>query len=138
MIKAENAAPDEAVYPSNLSASLYELGDYVSSFQAICRAASKLSDREKESSLVQRLSTRLAKALSYGTREGTISAEMIENDVTTVEYLSSVAEKAETGQDIEAAWKEWRRVESEREAVSEGSAAARTRLSQLPIFKQAA
>ncbi|KAF8876829.1 hypothetical protein BD779DRAFT_1677583 [Infundibulicybe gibba] len=68
--QAETADPTDVVYPSNLSAALYEIGDYAASVDAIVRALQILSVNEAQASdpLVQRLSARLAKALCHGAR----------------------------------------------------------------------
>ena len=136
--QAEAAAPSEAVYPSNLSAALYELGDYSACFQSIIRASNKLSEAERQSSLLQRLSTRLAKTLCFGTRAGVIDCQDIQVAAVSVETLASAVDRAGASEEIKWAWKEWRRVERETDGVLERAAEAREGLSKLPIFKKAA
>ncbi|PBK68015.1 hypothetical protein ARMSODRAFT_1005025 [Armillaria solidipes] len=117
--QAEEISPRDAVYPSNLSAALYELGDYCGSFEAICRAVQK---SDCSSSLHQRLSPRMAKCLIYGSRSGTISYELISQNTFAVEILESASQE----------WENWRRIEREKSGVS---AATRLRLVELPKSK---
>ncbi|KAK0441234.1 uncharacterized protein EV420DRAFT_1769052 [Desarmillaria tabescens] len=75
--QAEEINLRDAVFPSNLSAALYELGDYCGSFEAICRA---VQQPDCSSNLHQRLSPRMAKCHIYGTRSGTISSGRIKSE----------------------------------------------------------
>lgn len=135
--QAEKAAPQEAVYPSNLSAALYELGDYPGCFQAICRATNNCPDSEANSNLLSRLSLRLAKTLAHGVRRGDISPQSIQDGSTVLERLKKSADAgSSTNTDLVRAWNDWKRVEDETETVAKGAASARTRLSQLPIFRK--
>ncbi|THH19933.1 hypothetical protein EUX98_g8683 [Antrodiella citrinella] len=136
--QAEAAAPHEAVYSSNLSAALYELGDYASCLQAICRATNKLTEQEAQSSLSPRLSTRLAKTLSYGVREGKISADLIQSSAVVIEKLSTEGAKPSASDELVTAWKLWDKVDGEMDVVRKGAPDAQIRLSRLPMFKAAA
>ncbi|TCD63146.1 hypothetical protein EIP91_005905 [Steccherinum ochraceum] len=136
--QAEKADPKEVVYPSNLSASFYELGDYAACFQAICRATSKTPTTDDSTPLVQRLSTRLAKSLSYGVRSGAITSPDLRKQKVVVERLSRVAENTTSNAELTASWNEWNRVQSETDHVREHASDAKTRLSNLPKFKRAA
>ena len=128
--QAERAAPGEAVYPSNLSAALFELGDYASCFKAIVRATPALSKAEKQSTLLTRLSTRLAKALTYGSRDGSLPSDVYNSGsaADVIKTLSLEAEKASASEEIKWAWKEWYRVRNEKKHVEENAADARIRL----------
>ncbi|KAK0437373.1 hypothetical protein EV421DRAFT_1828683 [Armillaria borealis] len=117
--QAEEISPRDAIYPSNLSAALYELGDYCGSFEAICRAVQKL---DCSSSLHQRLSPRMAKCLIYGSRSGTISYELISQNTFAIEILESTSQE----------WDNWRRIKRDKSGVS---AATRLRLVELPKSK---
>ncbi|KAH8101280.1 hypothetical protein BXZ70DRAFT_935376 [Cristinia sonorae] len=136
--KAEIACPEAAVYPSNLSASLYELGDYASASEAIIRAAKNLSEPERSSSMFHRLSTRLARTLSHGVRAGTIPSEFFQDNVVEVKELSQSTQDESAGNELLTAWKDWTRVESESDGVLQGAADARSRHSCLPLAKPAA
>lgn len=138
--QAESIESTDAVYPSNLGAALYELGDYAMCFQAICRATNKLANVEEGSSFILRLSTRLAKTSSHGIRAGTISKSDLLQDsaCSVIERLSMLTDKPDAPTELVAAWKDWRLVEGEVERMLVGADDARTHLSALPIFKKAA
>lgn len=141
--KAEAAAPNDAVYPSNLSAALYEMGDYAACFEAICRSVKRLPEPDANPSLSLRLSTRLAKSLSYGVRSGTISSDVLQQSSGAIQALErkfneALSKSSEVPGDTVRAWKDWKRVEKEIEAVSRGRDAAQDRLVRIPIAKKAA
>lgn len=140
LLQAESAAPSDALYSSNLSAALYELGDYAACFQAICRATNNLSEGAKgaSDSLFLRLSLRLAKSLRHGVRSGTISSVLLGENITVVEKLSALSDTTGTSDELRMAWTDWAKVESEMTRVSEGAYGARVRLSGIPILKKAA
>lgn len=135
-VKAEAVAPEEAVYPSNLSASLYELGNYASCFEAICRAARNLSESEAKSTLLLRLSARLAKTLSFGVYTGAISSESVRDATDVIGRLSAAADEGDASEELTVAWKDWKRVQKQLGCVENRAPDARFRLSKLPIFKQ--
>ncbi|TCD63143.1 hypothetical protein EIP91_005902 [Steccherinum ochraceum] len=135
-IAAESFAPGEAVYPSNLSAAFFELGDYAASFQAIRRAFQNISNTDDVLPLSARLSIRLAKVLSHGVRDGSISSEMLKDDGEILDRVSALVDKPDAGGELVAAWKAWQRVDREREKVLRGTASAKARLLSLPIFRK--
>ncbi|KAK7453528.1 hypothetical protein VKT23_011808 [Stygiomarasmius scandens] len=99
--KAESAAPEDPVYPSKLSAALYELGDYLACFQAICQAVRKAqASQEDHSSLFFKLSGRLAKSLSHGSRNGTIKALPLEDVQAVISELKVLSESGNPGSEL--------------------------------------
>ncbi|TCD64568.1 hypothetical protein EIP91_003895 [Steccherinum ochraceum] len=134
--KAEAAAPTEAVYPSNLSATFFELGDYSSCFQSICRAVQKLGDSEDVSPLFSRLSTRLAKTLCFGTCAGQISSESVQSNAEVIKRLASAVNKSGSSEDLVSSWADWTRMEKDLKKMGAAAAQARTRFSNLPIFRK--
>ncbi|TCD63140.1 hypothetical protein EIP91_005899 [Steccherinum ochraceum] len=135
-MQAEAASPNDAVYPSNISAALFELGDYNACLQAILCASNKLKASQDQSSLSERLSTRLAKALTYGIRSGKITLDDVQQNAELIDELSKEGVKADAGSEATLVRKEWHRVSSEAEMVKSGAAVARKRLAGLPIFKR--
>lgn len=141
--QAETLAPQDAVYPSNLSAALYELGDYKGSYEAVCRSGRLLMEQELESPLSTRLSIRLAKSLRYGVRSGSIASEDMAKGTEVVDKLRSLVCNAgdkSSSSLIEAhrVWNEWRNVEADMDRVALEADEARKRLARLPIFRQTA
>lgn len=114
---------------------MYELGDYASCLRAICRATEKCTSPNDP--LLSRLSVRLAKALSYEIRRGRIPANLLDEASDTIKKLSSIGESSAATKDMGNAWQDWRRVEGEIKRVSEGAAAAESRLACLPIYRKA-
>jgi hypothetical protein len=79
--QASECEPDNPTYPSNRSAALYELGDYLATVHAILRVA-KIISRDGQVTdpniqLARKLSVRLAKALLHGNRGRKIPDEVI-------------------------------------------------------------
>ncbi|KAF5371689.1 hypothetical protein D9758_003390 [Tetrapyrgos nigripes] len=135
--RAESTAPQDPVYPSNLSAALYELGDYSACFQAICRAVSNASNpKDDHSSLLSRLSLRMAKSLSLGSRNGMINTFTIEKEKTAVERLKTLGKSSDPKSELAITWEQWRRVEEEAKSVSNGVEEAKTRLTRLPLYRK--
>ncbi|KAJ6461174.1 hypothetical protein C8R47DRAFT_116012 [Mycena vitilis] len=131
--KAEAAAPNENVYPANLSAALYEMGDYAGSLDAIARSW-KLSSAN--TGLTLRLATRAAKALAHGVRGGTITPSALAARAQIIGGLEAVAlqqEKtdAESSPESVRVWHEWRAVESENGNAQD----ARVRLAEMSIAR---
>ncbi|KAF8876825.1 hypothetical protein BD779DRAFT_1475455 [Infundibulicybe gibba] len=132
--QAEIADSTDVVYPSNLSAALYEMGDYAACLKAIVRAwrLLSLSDSQASGPLVQRLSTRLAKALCHGGRCGTITRLIVDapaNQRATAELSSKGGSNC--------AWDEWNALvdgygNSDWDKISHQ---AKIGLSRLPIFR---
>ena len=140
--QAENADPRDPVYPANLSAALFEMGDYVGCMNAIHRSWKLLMEKqEMNAGLVVRLSTRLARALSNGARAGTLSRETLnrhENQIgklhaTAAEKLASVG-SAGVEEEWGRAWSNWEVVRTEMEAYPEKGPACLSDLSRLPMF----
>ncbi|KAF9653241.1 hypothetical protein BDM02DRAFT_3125707 [Thelephora ganbajun] len=105
---AESKDNNDHTYPSNLSAALYELGDYKGCFEAICRAT-RLHFRTDVPFLL-RISVRLAKCLTQGTRDGTISDETIMDEFEVIEKFKALASASESigvTKEHQSAWKEW-------------------------------
>ncbi|KAJ7068905.1 hypothetical protein B0H15DRAFT_139954 [Mycena belliarum] len=150
--KAEELCPDNPVYASNLSAALFEEGDYLSCVLAIDRWC-KLHHESKKStgtgseplktdadpSVVQhkalslRLSGRLAKALSHGVRSGSVSQKHIDDVGDTITELERVG-----ASELQRLWSDWQHIARETGDRGERVAAARARFSVLPIFRKAA
>ena len=116
--QAESMDPSDPVYPSNLSAALYEIANYADCVKAILRAWTLLQSDPKPGLLV-RLSTRLAKALCNGFRGGMISSKWMQEHGSLIGDLEASA----TGicsTDVDAAslselthvWREWKRLRS--------------------------
>ncbi|TFY79515.1 hypothetical protein EWM64_g4494 [Hericium alpestre] len=138
--KAEKLENKDPVYPSNLSASFYELGDYAGCCDAIFRSW-RLMPEEKNDSLAVRLSTRLAKALSHAARQGSISPERLQRDSNLIGEIRAFPTRAMTdGSKLSPehlqAWKYWDIGRDEMDRVARESNDARTRLSRLPVFKK--
>ncbi|SJL02420.1 uncharacterized protein ARMOST_05747 [Armillaria ostoyae] len=129
--QAEKAAPDNAIFPSNLSAALYETGDYAGSYRAIMRSAKLLSDLSS-SNLATKLSTRLSKVVSYGLRNGTISPKDYRDYEEVIEQLRQA-----TG-NSEEVWRDYDRAINEHDTVVQRASSARRNLASLPIARKAA
>ncbi|TCD64576.1 hypothetical protein EIP91_003904 [Steccherinum ochraceum] len=134
-MKAEAADPEEAVYSSNLSAAFYETGDYALCFEAICRAAQKISGAKEASPLFSRLAARLAKTLCFGLRAGQITFDSIQRHAEAIQGFSDIAKRTDAAGELVASWADWQRIEKDQERVTAAAAQARSRLSSLPIFK---
>lgn len=138
LIQAESQSPQDPVFSSNFSAALYELGDYLGCFQAICRAA-KTAFQLKEtdhSSLLLKLSSRLPKALTQGIWSGTIRSAQIEEEKQVVERLRF---EGKAIPETLRLWEQMERVKVGAMSISaEDVATAKHRLLYLPIYKKAA
>ncbi|KAI0737514.1 hypothetical protein C8Q80DRAFT_1115040 [Daedaleopsis nitida] len=110
--EAEKADASDPMYPSNLSAALFELGDYKGCAEAVLRAWSHIRGAETQTGpLVVRLSTRLAKALCNGVHAATIQVEDLETlkidaDEMRSAALNHVADDA-SRETVRQAWAEW-------------------------------
>lgn len=140
------------MFSSNLSAALYELGDYAGCVHAICRAAkivqalqNKNDDQEKNLVLLQKLSSRLPKAFIHGILNGSIDASSLglvdEGEKDVLERLRFVGEgtgSSNPDSDTSRLWKQFQGFRDERSSISEVDVVkARHRLADLPIFKKA-
>ncbi|KAI0329760.1 hypothetical protein GY45DRAFT_1279063 [Cubamyces sp. BRFM 1775] len=142
--KAEKANAKDPVYPSNLSAALYETGDYLACAAAILRSWKLLQDQpEPKSDLIIRLSTRLAKALTFAVLSNTASEadlKAYEEGIKTLRERSFAIPTASTGSAVNAvdelsrAWQQWDVVQSESEERTQKSDPCLRNLSRLPIF----
>ncbi|KAL6298482.1 hypothetical protein BKA93DRAFT_65275 [Sparassis latifolia] len=117
--KAEKLDRSDPVYPSNLSAALYEMGDYLGSMNAILRSWRLLRSRsDSKPDLILRLSIRLAKALCNGFRSGAISQGVLEEHVTDTKDVEetaleqpSTSSNAAASEEVVRVWKDWRQME---------------------------
>ncbi|TFK90199.1 hypothetical protein K466DRAFT_543778 [Polyporus arcularius HHB13444] len=140
--RAEQADPKDHVYPSNLSAALYELGDYKGSVDAVCRSWSLLQDcRDAKADLVLRLSTRLAKALCHGVRAGTITRKIIDAYETAISQLRHAATErlakvtnVPAIDDLTRSWEEWDVTQAEYNEGSQNADDCLNRWARLPLF----
>ncbi|ETW77481.1 hypothetical protein HETIRDRAFT_446351, partial [Heterobasidion irregulare TC 32-1] len=119
------------------------MGDYAACFEAICRSVERLPKPDVNPSFSSQLYTRLAKSLSYGVRSGTISSDVLQQSSGAIQALErkfneALSKSSEVPRDTVRAWKDWKRVEKEIEAVSRGRDAAQDRLVRIPIAKKAA
>ncbi|KAF8876861.1 hypothetical protein BD779DRAFT_1677610 [Infundibulicybe gibba] len=135
--QAEITNSTDPVYPSNLSAALYEMGDYAASMDAIVRAWCLLFRDENQASerLAQRLSVRLAKALCHGARCGSITHAMV-NTPPNQRAIAELSRKTGDG----SVWDEWNVLVDGYGSDDWGEIArqAKISLSQLPVFRRAA
>ena len=134
--QASNCDSDDPTYPSNLSAALYELGDYPAAVHAILRAFHLLAPdgRVADASvqLARKLSLRLVKALLHASRKGKIPEDVIgrpehQGAFDTLEHMVS--------DDPNAAklWSAWSAVAEEK--LDDVLRAKRTLL-ELPIWRK--
>ncbi|KDR73934.1 hypothetical protein GALMADRAFT_250621 [Galerina marginata CBS 339.88] len=132
---AEKYDPTNPVYPSNLSAALYELGDYASCMNAVLRSWSLNS--ENDPSLTLKLSTRLAKTLSQGVQEGSIAPSVIEQNADKIKELEAVSLKESDSSENAQTWKLWRNIRAGIQHHEDLSYEGKVRLSKMPMFKGA-
>ncbi|KAI0658112.1 hypothetical protein C8Q70DRAFT_201642 [Cubamyces menziesii] len=144
--KAEKANSKDPVYPSNLSAALYEIGDYLACASAILRSWKLLQDQSESApkpDLIIRLSTRLAKALTFAVLSKMATKadlEAYEEGIATLRERSFAIPTASTGSAVNAvdelsrAWQQWDVVQSEGDERIQKSEACLRSLSKLPIF----
>ncbi|KAF7976940.1 hypothetical protein HWV62_5363 [Athelia sp. TMB] len=135
--KAAKEAPKDPVYPSNLSAALYESGDYAGCVKAISRSWKLLDDNP---TLSFKLSTRLAKSLAQGVREGSITLAFITAHAKVISDLEKITQKypdmtPDTLQDHNRLWGEWSSISVERGDRLGAAREALGRLSRLPVFR---
>ncbi len=141
--QAEQADSTDPVYPSNLSAALYEVGDYSSCVRAVLRAW-KLLDKQPvaKPDLVVKLSNRLAKALSLGVRARTISENDLHVNETDIRALRKASETASEGdnpatrEDLTRMWREWDATAPDIKAYTEQHDVSLSNLSRLPLFSK--
>ncbi|KAG7447536.1 uncharacterized protein BT62DRAFT_1060778 [Guyanagaster necrorhizus] len=129
--QAEEVEPGDPVFPSNLSAALYETGDYAGSYQAILRSAKLLSESPNPP-LAAKLSSRLPKALTYGLRNRTVSLKDCHNDKQFIEQL-----KLPTGISDDA-WQELERAVGEHDTLVQQARTGRLNFVSLSMARKAA
>ncbi len=141
--QARQADPTDPVYPSNLSAALYEVGDYAGCIDAVLRAWRILDGKDTKPDLLVRLSNRLAKALSLGVRAMTISQTDLHANEAGIQELRKAAKTASEGlgnattaDDLVRTWEEWDATASDVKAFAEQSGVAISSLSRLPLFSK--
>lgn len=133
-LKAESASPSDPVYPSNLSAALYELGDYQETVEAISRSWNLITS-QSNSALPPKLSNRLVRTLCHGTRAGTITSDTIKTHDKVINTLELVAINSHS-LEVSMMWKEWRKIEAEEGDRKQIARESRARLSRIPIFRK--
>ncbi|KAK0230370.1 hypothetical protein IW262DRAFT_397327 [Armillaria fumosa] len=129
--QAEEIESDDPVYPSNLSAALYEMGDYAGSYQAILRSA-KLLSKSPNLPLAAKVSLRLPKALIYGLRNNTLSLKDYYDEEQLIERLKPAAGVSE------GYWEEWERTIDEYGTVMRHASRARANFVSLTMARKAA
>ena len=134
--QAEKKNPQDYVYPSNLSAALYELGDYTGCAKAVARSWKFLKEvPDAKPELIARLSTRLAKALCHGACTGTLSHDVVNalrEDVSQIR--TTAANSATVNEELIRVWKEWDTCEAEMNDYVAKRDECLARFSRLPIF----
>ena len=121
--------PTNAVYPSNLSAALYELGDYLGCMNAIFHCWSL----QPESTLASKLSIRLPKALCQGIHSGTILPSILEANASVIRELEGI--QPTDHEEHARAWMLLRRIRFELEHRDALVREASIRFSRMPIYK---
>ncbi|KAI0719798.1 hypothetical protein C8T65DRAFT_802334 [Cerioporus squamosus] len=136
--QAEKADQSNPVYPSNLSAALFEIGDYLGCVDAVVRASRLLkTDPAAKTDLVARLSNRLAKALSYGARSGTIQITEYCSRMNDIDELRGIAFRTAndvTKAALDGVWGEWEATKAEAQLFAEKREESLGALSRLPLF----
>ena len=136
--KAEEIDPADPVYPSNLSAALYEAGDYLGSVNAIVRSwrVVKGNEEGRETFLV-RLATRLARALCHGVSGGKIVLDTllhIRGDLQDLKAAAWARAEGPAKEDMHRVWNEWTAVESDIDTFASRRDTCLQAFSRLPIF----
>ncbi|KAI0366579.1 hypothetical protein BV20DRAFT_971757 [Pilatotrama ljubarskyi] len=142
--QAEKADPTDPVYPSNLSAALYEIADYAGAVDAVLRAWEKLRGKaDAKPDLVPRLSSRLAKALCLGVRARTISRDILLGRKADIWALRDAGikgleegNKSTIREELLLVWKEWDATEPDVDSFVQKSDAALAALSRMPLFSK--
>ncbi|TBU53623.1 hypothetical protein BD310DRAFT_887493 [Dichomitus squalens] len=137
--KAERADPRDPVYPSNLSAALYETGDYAGCVDAVLRSWDLLKDKDDaKPDLIRRLSMRLARSLCHGVRAGTITQDVLTKHKEDIMLLQEAAAEcptsAATGGEHAHVWEDWETVKLEIDDYAQKADTCLDKLSRLPLF----
>lgn len=137
IIQAEADDSSNPVFPSNLSAALYEIGHYTQCVSAVLRAARLIQDASEENGpLVARLSVRLANALGHGVRAGAILTTAITARAKDIERLRTMSydvadDTAKAA--LDSAWAEWTVTSAEMDLFAHKRASSLIALSRLPM-----
>ncbi|KAI0634386.1 hypothetical protein C8Q77DRAFT_1217561 [Trametes polyzona] len=138
---AEKADPNDPVYPSNLSAALFEVGDYSGCVVAILRSWRLLRpQRDSKGDLVARLSSRLAKTLCFAARsdpEAIRTTKLYASDIAKLKEYSLKATSGASPVDIGELhrwWNEWEASKTGLGCFEEKKSKCLAALSRLPLF----
>ncbi|KAI9060048.1 hypothetical protein FKP32DRAFT_1679333 [Trametes sanguinea] len=140
-LRAEKSDPKDPVYPSNLSAALFEAGDYVACVDAVVRAFKLLKGQQNSSdnpSLLIRLSSRLAKALLNSVQSDPESLTTLKK--YEPEYLElkesafATPSSAASTSDLSRVWSDWESFELQLEDRPRKIDACLREFSKLPPF----
>ncbi|KAH9848533.1 hypothetical protein C2E23DRAFT_785783 [Lenzites betulinus] len=138
--QAEKTDPKDAVYPSNLSAALYETGDYAQCISAVVRSWKLLEgQRDSKHDLIVRLSGRLAKSLALLAMSRPSACLVVDPHMADIkelkEYSLTAPASASPAMDgLRRAWQEWEILESNLDTYKDKSEACLGALSRLPLF----
>ncbi|KAJ7886396.1 hypothetical protein B0H14DRAFT_2338211, partial [Mycena olivaceomarginata] len=131
--QAEKLDPTNPVYPSNLSATFFEMGSYTECVYAIQRSFSHLDlVAEENAPLASRLSLRLAKSLCQALAAGT----PISLDNGIADQIDRIEKVYPVDGPESSAWKIWRTWANDPAKRFETLNLARERLLGLPILKK--
>lgn len=89
--EAANLDAKSPVYPSNLTAALYELGHYAACCQSIL-GCWKLVGQAADLGLAKKLSSRLAKALVLGLQDGSVSCSFVQENRALIQTIRDAAQ----------------------------------------------
>ncbi|KAF6743653.1 hypothetical protein DFP72DRAFT_827356 [Ephemerocybe angulata] len=120
--------PASVIYPSNLSAAFYELGQYDSCCRSILNAWT-LVDGAADAAIAKKLSLRLAKALVLGLQDGTISQQLVRDNQSIIEAVRAIAQD-------DPSWGVYRELEEKIQSGTYEIAKkdAKKRFAHLPLF----
>jgi hypothetical protein len=74
--------------------------------------------------------------LSHGSRNGTISKSVIEEQNAVFDQLKTLSKSSDPKSDAVVAWAQWELVETEVESVLVGADEAKSRLMHLPLYRK--
>ncbi|KAI0357702.1 hypothetical protein OH77DRAFT_1421794 [Trametes cingulata] len=133
--KAERFDPSDPVYPSNLSAALYEAGDYLGCVSAVSRAWRLLREQpDAKPDLCTRLSARLVKALCVSVQSQPSSKESLKEYEVHIQELQDRALSSSPDGDLARAWRDWEAMTAKAEERARRSEISLSGLSRLPLF----
>lgn len=127
------------MYPSNLSAALYEAADYAACSEAVLRSWKLLRGREDaKADLTARLSGRLAKSLCHGVRAKTVTLDSLAAHGPDIQQIRDAAVKTTASssviEELDRVWSEWDAVKAEATAYVENGREGLRGFSRLPMF----